>query len=80
MTNFQIYPAIDLKDGNCVRLVHGQENSLDVKIFDLKGQIVMRKKISLENNLINISSLKQGIYIIKAEGNDSLFQQKLMVH
>ena len=61
-------------------IVHGEENSLDVKIFDLKGQIVMRKKISLENNLINISSLKQGIYIIKAEGNDSLFQQKLMVH
>ena len=61
-------------------IVHEQENNLDVKIFDLKGQIVMSKKISLENNLINISSLKQGIYIIKAEGNDSLFQQKLMVH
>ena len=58
----------------------GVYDTLDMKIFDLKGQIVMRKKISLENNLINISSLKQGIYIIKAEGNDSLFQQKLMVH
>jgi hypothetical protein len=53
---------------------------LDVKIYDLKGQIVMRKKISPNNNLINIESLKQGIYIIKAEGNNSLYQQKLIVH
>ena len=60
--------------------VHGQENTLDVKIYDLKGQIVMRKKISHENNIINIESLKQGIYIIKAEGNNTLYQQKLIVH
>ena len=25
MTRFQIYPAVDLKDGNCVRLVHGKK-------------------------------------------------------
>ena len=60
--------------------VHGQENALDVKIFDLKSQIVMRKKISHENNLINITSLKQGVYLIKATGNNSLYQQKLIVH
>lgn len=60
--------------------VHGQENALDVKIFDLKSQIVMKKKISHENNLINITSLKQGVYLIKAEGNNSLYQQKLIVH
>ena len=28
MTNFQIYPAIDLKDGNCVRLTRGKENNM----------------------------------------------------
>lgn len=32
MTNFQIYPAVDLKDGNCVRLTHGNEN--DMTIYD----------------------------------------------
>ena len=26
MSSFQIYPAVDLKDGNCVRLIHGKEN------------------------------------------------------
>ena len=46
MTNFQIYPAVDLKDGNCVRLVHGKENKMtiyeddpikQVKYFSNKG-------------------------------------------
>ena len=30
MTSFQIYPAVDLKDGNCVRLVHGKENNMTI--------------------------------------------------
>ena len=30
MTCFQIYPAVDLKDGNCVRLVHGKENNMTI--------------------------------------------------
>ena len=30
MTRFQIYPAVDLKDGNCVRLVHGKENKITI--------------------------------------------------
>ena len=30
MTNFQIYPAVDLKDGKCVRLVHGKENKMTI--------------------------------------------------
>ena len=30
MTNFQIYPAVDLKDGNCVRLLHGKEKKMTI--------------------------------------------------
>ena len=30
MTSFQIYPAVDLKDGNCVRLVHGKEKNMTI--------------------------------------------------
>ena len=30
MTNFDIYPAVDLKDGKCVRLVHGRENNMTI--------------------------------------------------
>ena len=30
MTNFQIFPALDLKDGKCVRLIHGKENKMTI--------------------------------------------------
>ena len=39
MTNFQIYPAIDLKDGNCVRLIHGNENDMTIYEVDPMKQV-----------------------------------------
>ena len=30
MTNFLIYPAVDIKDGKCVRLTHGNENYMTI--------------------------------------------------
>ena len=39
MTNFQIYTAVDLKDGNCVRLVHGKENNMTIYEVDPIKQV-----------------------------------------
>ena len=39
MTNFQIYPAIDLKDGNCVRLMHGKEDDMTIYEVDPIEQV-----------------------------------------
>ena len=39
MTNFQIYPAIDLKDGNCVRLIHGNEKDMTIYEVDPIKQV-----------------------------------------
>ena len=39
MTNFQIFPALDLKDGKCVRLIHGKENKMTVYEKDPIKQI-----------------------------------------
>ena len=39
MTNFQIYPALDLKDGNCVRLIHGKENRMTIYEVDPIKQV-----------------------------------------
>ena len=36
---FQIYPAVDLKDGNCVRLVHGNEKQMTIYEYDPIKQI-----------------------------------------
>ena len=30
MTKFLIYPAVDIKDGKCVRLTHGKENHMTI--------------------------------------------------
>ena len=39
MFDFQIYPAVDLKDGNCVRLVHGKENYMTIYEYDPIKQV-----------------------------------------
>ena len=44
MTNFQIYPAVDLKDGNCVRLTHGKENDMTIYEVDPIKQINLFSK------------------------------------
>ena len=44
MTNFQIYPAVDLKDGNCVRLIHGKENDMTIYEVDPIKQINLFSK------------------------------------
>ena len=55
MGNFQIYPALDLKDGNCVRLIHGNENNMTIYEIDPIKQV----KFFLENgfNWIHIVDL-----------------------
>ena len=45
MTNFQIYPAIDLKDGNCVRLTHGKEDDMTIYEVDPIKQVNFFSKI-----------------------------------
>ena len=39
MINFQIYPAVDLKDGNCVRLIHGKEDDMTIYEADPIKQV-----------------------------------------
>ena len=48
MTSFQIYPAVDLKDGNCVRLVHGKEKNMTIYEDDPIKQIQFFLKVLLE--------------------------------
>ena len=55
------------------------EHTLDVTLFNLNGQIVMTKQITQENNLIHVASLDQGVYILKAQENNRVYQQKLIV-
>ena len=39
MNNFLIYPAVDIKDGKCVRLTHGKENNISIYEVDPIKQV-----------------------------------------
>jgi len=55
------------------------ENKLAIEIYDLKGQLVLNTEIIRGNKSISIANLNQAIYIVKAEGEKTLYQQKLIV-
>jgi len=55
------------------------ENNLAIEIYDLKGQLVLDIEIFRENKSISITHLNEGIYIVKAQGEKTLYQQKLIV-
>ena len=45
-----IYPAIDLIDGKCVRLVHGKENKMTIYMFQVP--ILDREAYYMETDCI----------------------------
>ena len=51
MTNFLIYPAVDIKDGKCVRLTHGKENHMTIYEDDPIKQVNFFSKNGFKNNL-----------------------------
>ena len=60
MTNFVIYPAVDLKDGKCVRLVHGKENKMTVYENDPIKQV--KFFVANDTNLATLIKA-DGLYI-----------------
>ncbi len=48
MSKLTLYPAIDLKDGHCVRLVHGRMESAMVYNKDPAGQAVAFKEAGFD--------------------------------
>ena len=55
------------------------EITLELFIYDLKGQIIDKKQISNENNILSVSGLNDGIYLVQAQGEKTLYQQKFIV-
>ena len=61
MTNFLIYPAVDIKDGKCVRLTHGKENHMTIYKDDPIKQVNFFSKNDLSFDFF--SSIPQLIII-----------------
>lgn len=75
--SFNIYPnpsknliTIDLEDNNKI---------IEVNIIDLFGRVVIKRKISTSNLVIDISNLCSGIYFVKINTVSSLSTKRLIV-
>jgi len=55
------------------------EMTLDLLVCDVQGKIVGQKQISIGNNSFSVAHLNAGIYILKAQGEKTSYQQKFIV-
>jgi PKD repeat protein len=49
-------------------ILNADQNST-VEVYNLSGKLVLTRKLETDNNLLNVSTLKAGLYILKANGN-----------
>ena len=75
ISNFNVYPnpARDL-----VNIVSVNQQISSVQVFDLLGKEVLSDS-QLNNNQINVSSLSQGVYMLKLNTDDNSVLKKLII-
>jgi hypothetical protein len=66
-------PATEMININCAGL-----QNIKIEIFNTFGECVLQKVFNSKTNVIDISSLSKGIYVIKITGNNLTLQQKLI--
>ena len=73
--DIQIFPnpAIDLVYIDCA-----EKNDIKMQVYNIIGNCVFQNDLSKGTNIIDISFLTNGIYIIHLSGADITFQQKLV--
>lgn len=54
------------------------ENNLQLKIFNTSGRLLMAKNIASNQELIDVSHLETGIYIVEIKTNKHFFKNKLI--
>jgi hypothetical protein len=73
VTRIKIYPNPENSTINIKRIESASENAA---IYDLKGQKVLEITLNSEEQIVDITSLQSGIYVLKIE--DTIF--KLIIH
>ncbi|MFV9549854.1 T9SS type A sorting domain-containing protein [Algibacter sp. PT7-4] len=75
IAGFAIYPNPVSQE--FVTISSKSNSSLNIQVFDVVGKQVLNQTVT--NNKLNVSSLKSGIYIIKAIQNNAISTKKLVV-
>lgn len=74
---FAVYP--NPVNGNSFSLSTNSTDEKLVQVYNVLGKLVVSEKVSGQNSTINISTLTNGIYILKVEENGKIATKKLVV-
>jgi hypothetical protein len=72
-SNLNVYPSIT----NGLLNIQMQ-NMKSIEIFDISGKVIISRKVNSENTQLDVSSLQNGIYIIKANDGETHFVHKFI--
>lgn len=73
--NIRIFPN---PAGNNLNIEIEQENDYLVQIFDFSGKLALQKQLNRGENQIEISFLKSGMYILRAQSSKNIFVGKFL--
>ena len=73
---FKLYP--NPISGQFLNIISNSSGDIDVTIFDVLGNKVLEK--SSNNNILDISSIRSGVYILKLRQNQMTATKKLIVN
>ena len=77
--HFTIYPNPSYSDKLNIKLLNTDFNGLSIKIFDIKGKIILKKNDLKSLGNINISNLNAGVYFVKLLKEDKIIDVKKLV-
>ena len=77
---FEVYPIYpNPSDGTSISIEQGNSEMLNVSIADAVGKVVIRRRLSGQENQIDVSLLPVGSYIIYITGKEISESKKLMI-
>ncbi|APY11742.1 endonuclease I [Seonamhaeicola sp. S2-3] len=60
------------------RLYFETNKDLDIKIYDILGKLIIDKSVISNNNFIDVSNIKKGIYLVRISNNNQSITKKLI--
>ena len=74
LTILKMYP----NPTNGDKLYFNHSEDLKINIYNVLGKLIASKKVTIDNNQIDISSLSKGIYLVKINSGNQFITKKLI--
>ena len=76
--HFVIYPNPAL-NGQVTIKIDASTDKSSMKLYDLSGRKVLETLLSSSSTILDVSSLKRGMYIVRVTNTSGIYSQKLMI-